>query len=486
MIPLSRIAGRILKWIALVAGSLVLLALLLFALAFAINWRDEPLTPQARALLTPPPNALRPEDNIYLAMAGFSAPSGASVTATGQARIERYNERLDAVLHDPSAQAVESLRAGDPEQLAFVGQANFVHPLSDSVWNEVAAHRADIEALIAQNAELYQRYQALARLPGYYETARPSYLAPQVYVPTEVRYLFLEGTALRLRSGSAGEQREALAELLSDIGLWRRVLTGEGALLAKLLSLAYLHSDLLLLADLIADPQAQLPVAEGDAEVVAPLFAPGEFSLAAAFAAEFRVQASLLEQTQYLYTISWSPQAARADLGRSPLDRLGSAVSGHFFKLSATVNLFALQVQRLDAIVPGPEVTAINRRLAATSATAWSVMGLYNPIGRLLAGLEAPLGVNYPLRAWDVAALQRLVRAGYEIRRQQLSKADIPAFLERHPEWARHPGDGRPFVWNPATLEIRVQTIGEQPAGRRFSIRIWEDESRLAPPAPPR
>jgi hypothetical protein len=100
------------------------------------------------------------------------------------------------------------------------------------------------------------------------------------------------------------------------------------------------------------------------------------------------------------------------------------------------------------------------------------------------------MGVDYPLRAWDVAALQRLVRAGYEIRRRQTPKADIAGFLSQHPEWATHPGDGRPFVWDPDALELRVQTIGEQPAGRRFSIRVWQPAApaadRLAPPAPPR
>ncbi|MDE2137853.1 MAG: hypothetical protein KGJ68_10485 [Gammaproteobacteria bacterium] len=486
MIPLSRIAGRILRWIALVAGSLALAALLLVALAFGINWRDEPLSPQARALLALPPDPFRPEDNIYIAMAGFTAPSGASVSAAGRSRIERYNERLDAVLHNPSAQALDSLTRPDPGQLLFVGQADFVHPLSGSVWSEVAAHRADIEALIARNAELCQRYQALERLPGYYETARPSYLAPPVYVPTEVRYLFLESTALRLRSGSAGEQREALSELSADIALWRRVLTGEGLLVSKMLALAYLQSDFLLLADLIADPHAEVPVGEGDAQLVAPLFANGDYALDKAFAAEFRVQASLLEQTQYLYTIGWNPKPAGANLERSGLDRLGSAVSGHFFKLNATVNLFAQLVQRLDSIAPGPQVAATDRKLADTSFTAWSAVGVYNPIGKLLAGIAAPMGVNYPLRAWDAAALQRLVRAGYEIRRRRTPSADIPAFLAQHPEWATHPGDGRPFVWDPETLEIRVQTIGEQPAGRRFSIRVWQGEPRLAPPAPPR
>src|SRR5215469_10840495 len=127
MIPLPGIVGRILKWIGLVAGSLALSALLLFAAVFAINWRDEPLTQQARVLLAPPSNPLEPDDNIYLAMAGFTAPSGISVVAAGRTRIEHYNEHLDAVLHGPSAQAIDSLTLKDPHALGFQGQAEFVH-----------------------------------------------------------------------------------------------------------------------------------------------------------------------------------------------------------------------------------------------------------------------------------------------------------------------------------------------------------------------
>jgi hypothetical protein len=354
MIPLSAIAGRILKWVGLVAGSLVLIALLLFALLFAINWRDESLTPQAQALLAPPPNPLEPEDNIYLAMAGFTAPSGASVITAGQSRIEHYNERLDAVLHDPSAQALDSLTLKDPRALEFQGQANFVQPLNGSLWEEVPAHRAEIEALTARNGELYQRYLALERLSGYFETARPSYLAPAIFVPTEVRYLFLEDTVLRLRGGSVREQRAALDELIADVGLWRRVLTGQGVLISRMLALAYLQSDYLVLADMVADPHSAVPVGPNDADTAVPLFALKDFDLGGAFAAEFRVQASLLEQTQYLYTIGWTPQPTRSGAPRSWTDRLGSEISGHFFKLNATVNLFAQQAERLTALRPGP------------------------------------------------------------------------------------------------------------------------------------
>jgi len=474
MIPLSRIAGRILKWGGLVIGGLAALALLLFAVVFAINWRDEPLTPQARALLAAPSNPPQPDDNIYLAMAGFTAPSGTSVITTGESRIEHYNEHLEAVLHDPSAQAMDSLILKDPHALEFQGQAEFVKPLSGSLWEQAPPHSSEIEALTVLNGELFERYLALERLPGYFETARPSYLAPSIFVPTEVRYLFLEEVVLRLRAGSAREQRAALDQLIADVGLWRRVLTGQGLLISKMLALAYLESDYLVLADMIADPHSTVPLGADDADNVVPLFALRNFDLGAAFAAEFRVQASLLEQTQYLYTIGWTPAAARTGGPRIWTDRLGSEISGHFFKLNATVNLFAQQAERLMALTPGPAVAAADKKLADSSLSAWSFLGAYNPIGRLLAGIAAPMGVTYPLRAWDAAALQRLVRAGYEIRRQRIAPADVAAFLTRHPEWSTHPGDGRPFLWLPAIGEIQVQTIGDQPQGRRFSIRIWQ------------
>jgi hypothetical protein len=46
------------------------------------------LSPQAKALLRPPPNPYKPEDNIYIAIAGFDAPPGESVTAAGVAKVD--------------------------------------------------------------------------------------------------------------------------------------------------------------------------------------------------------------------------------------------------------------------------------------------------------------------------------------------------------------------------------------------------------------
>jgi hypothetical protein len=83
MRKLWRVMRRVLKWSGITVFGLLALALLLFAAAFIINAHDEQLSPQARALLTPPPNPYKPEDNIFLALLGADAPPGESIIAAG-------------------------------------------------------------------------------------------------------------------------------------------------------------------------------------------------------------------------------------------------------------------------------------------------------------------------------------------------------------------------------------------------------------------
>jgi hypothetical protein len=467
------VARRILKWCGIVAGSLALAALALFAVAFVLNSRDEPLSSQVQALLQPP-DPYQPEDNIYLALLGFEARAGQSVTAAGEARIEHYNRNIDGVLHDPAPSKVASLSASDPHRLAFRGDVSFLHPLEGSVWNEAAEHRQEIEKLLADNSELYRRYLELLPMRGYYESARASEFAPFPGAPGEVRKLFLATIALHLRSAFAPERERALADLEGDVQLWRTVLTAKGALLSKMLSLACLQSDYLLLADLIADRHA-LPGGLPEPDFLVPVFDLRDFDIGSAFAAEFRMTAAVL-------TRSDDPSAteARADSGprggiHSWMSRAGNRITGHFFKINATENLFARQTARqmLAAADPGRFHDSTRDGWLLEDQSVWTLPVSYNPVGKVLAAVLTPGYDNYTRRAWDAAALQRLVRAAYEIRRRQLDAAEIPTFLEGHPEWSRHPADRRPFLWNPTPNELRVQTVARYPVGRRFSIRIW-------------
>jgi hypothetical protein len=79
---------------------------------------------------------------------------------------------------------------------------------------------------------------------------------------------------------------------------------------------------------------------------------------------------------------------------------------------------------------------------------------------------------SYSLRAYDVAAYQRLVYLAYQLKRQHIATDDIPAFLKAHPEWSTHPVDGKPFQWNADSGEIAVNTLGDHSPGQRFSVML--------------
>jgi hypothetical protein len=164
--------------------------------------------------------------------------------------------------------------------------------------------------------------------------------------------------------------------------------------------------------------------------------------------------------------------------GVSWQSRLYNRVSDHFLKLNATVNLYARATaqQMLAAKDPASffQLRHAGHGMFAEGQSVWTLPLSYNPVGKVLAALPGPMIDQYSLRAWDAAALQRAVRLSYEIRQRRIEAAAIPAFLRQHPEWSTHPADGRPFGWDAATAELRVQPLGRQPAPRRFSIRVWQ------------
>jgi hypothetical protein len=373
----------------------------------------------------------------------------------------------------------EGVAAHDPHRLAFKGDVSFIRPLESSVWNEAPQHEPQIEALLQDNHELIERYLDLLMLRGYYETVRPSALTPYPAAPNEVHRVFLGQLALQMRANSHFQRQIGLAELEGDIWLWRRVLTGEGTLLWKMLAIAFLQSDYLLLADLIADPGVDLALREEYAESLVPLFDAGNFDLGRAFAAEFRVQAATLR----------TPDTEARHGSQGWLERAGSRTSDHFLKLNATENLLATETLRWMAGASDPA----KFYAAIHSSTVWAGEGggmwflplSYNPLGKVLTAVVTRPYRYYPPRAWDEAALQRLVRVGYEVRSRGVAPADLASFLRTHPQWSTHPADGRPFLWDAGTGELRVQTLSQHPPAWRFSIRIWQPPP-LAPPAAPR
>jgi hypothetical protein len=476
-----RVVRDVLKWSGIAVLGLLALAFLLFAVAFIINARDEELSPQARALLTPPPNPYKPEDNIYLALAGADAPPGKSVIAAGLMRVSAYNQRVDALMRSPKFAGEDAFfhRPEDPDRLEFRGDCSVLQPLNGSLWQVAPQHLERIQELLADNRELYQRYLTLHGLHGYYETARLTEFAPLLArFPVCERRLFLAEYVRRMRSANSPEQRQALADLQSDVQLWRAVLKGEGTLVSMMVSVAYLHGDYLLLADTIADPRVEVPLGESEADSVVPVFDLRDWDLGSTFASEFRVTSSFVKQVDGLSTSAWTPDGEPQSLVRRSLAGLYNRVNGHFFKLNATENLLAAHAVRRTERARDPDTFFRTRHDSPVAfpegLRAWALLLTYNPGAKVLATSADAAYDEYPPRVWDAAALQRLVRLSYEIRRQRIATTAIPAFLKQHPEWSTHPADGRPFLWDAGTGELRIQTVAKQPPDRRFSVSVWQ------------
>jgi hypothetical protein len=451
----------------------------LVAVLVAINAVDEDLAPETKALLVPPQNPYRAEENIYLALLGITAPSGQSPVAYAQARLAEYERNLGASLKDPSV-GLANFTAQDPLSLSFKGKVDCCQPLTSSVWKGMEGREAAIAKLLDDNSELYQRYLALHTRSGYYEIATPSVYVPFVYPPSDLRSLFLANFALRMKSGAASQQKAALADLERDIRTWRAMLVGDGSLVSKMIAIAWLQGDYLILADMIADARVDLSGLSESVDRMMTLLEQKDWKIGKAFAEEYRFSAAIMEQMGADMASHWSNEEGLAGEPPKWWERYWSRFLGHFFKQRATQNLGA---RAMLQVIKMADSDAADLNAARDAYSRWAEENLafgpryaYNPVGRILVGVATPAYETYPLRANDAAALQRLVKLGYEIRRQSIEARSIPTFMQQRPELATHPVSGQFFSWDADKSEIAMQPVGDQPKDRRFSIPVWSGD----------
>jgi hypothetical protein len=466
--PGKTLLTKVARITAKIAAGLISFVLLIVVAGFVLNSFDVPLSEQAKALLTPPPNPYPSDDNIYLAMAGLEGSGERPIIEMGQERIETYNQALDSMLLNPDA-ALRLNSKWDAAKLAFNGNMVLGPQRTTSIWTDVKSHRQDIAALLGSNQQLYQRYVSLHHLHGYYETARPSYSGPWIFAPQELRILFLSDVANRIQTGSFQQQHEALDDLRQDLQLWQTVLKGNGTLLSKMLAAAYVHGDLILLADFIEDPASDLAPLDDVPGPLALPFDPNDYRIGNAFAAEFRGAAALYK------TITAPNELTGSMASSSWRNRIWNAFQAHFFKLNATENMSAAHAAQWAALANSePSQFYRNRDVTRdwlkNNEPHLSLGSLYNPVGKILVAMAIPQYDTYPLRVFDIAAYQRLVYLVFQLKRQHIATSDVPAFLKAHTEWSTHPVDGKPFGWNAQQSELAVNTLGEHSKEQRFSV----------------
>jgi hypothetical protein len=453
-----------------IAGAFVGFVLLLGLVWVVINSFDVPLSDQAKALLTPPPNPYPAENNLYLAMAGMEGPADRPITQMGKERIDAYNQALDSMLLNPDL-ALNANSKWDAAKLKPTGKLELGPQRTSSIWTTAKSHHQDIAAFLSANQELYQRYLSLHHLHSYFETARPSYIAPVISVPQQLRVLFLGSVANRVHTGTPQQQREALTDLQRDLQTWRTVLKGDGTLIGKMLAAAWLHGDLILLADLIQDPSYDLKPLDDVLDPTLSPFDPKDYRIGNAFLAEWRGVATLYRTISAAneYTVSAALPSWRK--------RMENAFEAHFFKINATENMSAPQAAHWAALMDSEasqflQNREVSRQWLEENEPHFSLNSFYNPVGKILVRVAMSQNDSYPLRVYDVAAYQRLVYLAYQLKHQHVNTADVPAFLKSHPDWSTHPVDRKLFGWNPETAELAVNTLGEHPKDQRFSVTL--------------
>ena len=148
-----------------IVNVIALLVLAILLASFAVNFRDEPLSAEAKSLLAVPAGPYRPDENLYVSMAGFDVLTAQSVVTAGEARIREYNLTLHGGSHISRTQPLIS-PSPIPNELKFTATDAFCRSPPPSVWAELRNHRPDIAALLSTNQELYQHYLGLHRLRG--------------------------------------------------------------------------------------------------------------------------------------------------------------------------------------------------------------------------------------------------------------------------------------------------------------------------------
>jgi len=149
-----------------------------------------------------------------------------------------------------------------------------------------------------------------------------------------------------------------------------------------------------------------------------------------------------------------------------------------YFKKNATLNLSAKTMSHYIKMADAEPSSMLSVR---RETEEWQEKNLgfglnmvYNPIGKILSGIAAPSYADYAFRGYDTAALQRLVKLGYEIRRQGVAESEIPQFIQKHPEWATHPVSGAFFKWDEGKAEISLEPVANRQNSRRFRIPVWK------------
>jgi hypothetical protein len=452
---------KTLKASAWIAGGLLGVVVVVLVAAVAMNWRDQPTSPDAARLaaLFESRPAVANGDNAFIYLLGFDTPVGEDPRAVGARRLAWLSPadgtpfdraadpqvtRLEAASFDPAVERFLRVCADDTRECA----------------NAFADGDSVLERWTITNPWLLTRYRELIAHPGWRE------IIPDITQPLPTYVSALHGQRLLLLQARAlandGEVSAAVALLASDARFWRMVHESADLLITKMIAGAALrrHFDWGNLALRGLPP--------GRASSAIPLdwrtpMSTDELSLRRALVGE------------WAYLSASLPNMMGADFAdeRSFATRASSRLTRALFQPQDTLNRRAVYLtalmETLDAPLLGFGARADDASSLAhrTADEAVPLRSLYNITGRAL--LAEPFNyASYARRVADVEGIRRAALATATFRDEAIPAAALAAALAARP--LRNPYDDQPLRWDES--DQAVVFVGLEP-GERGEHRFY-------------
>jgi len=482
-----RLLWKFCKWTLLIAVVLVVLVI-------AINWRDQPLSDEALALLADQPAAPVPDrENILLALAGMKAPEGADVFEAGRRYLEEASkagslaEVIGATKAEKQKEAQEKKLEWKETRPPFDCQINMEGDFMQCIKKE----RSRLKETLALNETLVQRYRAMQDLPRYAAIQAPGqWILSMEYGGAiyNIRKILLAQAMLDMKDG---DSQAGLRFFKKDMALWRKNLDGKFCLIDSLVSAAWLMQDARGLNMLLSLPTAQISEEQQQEwrSLLAPL-SPEQKSLYAAvegeikfvhnYAPEIKRWKSYHEVSneEYIFCGVLSGEIKACPAWQSWLEK---NISSTFVQPNASFNdevpfykaWLKLTSLSWEDYLAQRDATLAPFKKSATPRIDW----IYNPVGKSSSDFK-PSYDEYIGRFHDADTYLRLVRLQLELRLAEVPSGQVADFLKQLD--APYCAPCSDFSWDAQTRKLSFQPYGKQLAGRApFSADLPEAAAQV-------
>lgn len=408
-----------------------------------MNQFDQPLQPGAAKLLHSAP-MVAPEQNAYFALLGLDAPPTENVLAWGKKislnQLPELPKQADKPVCDLDKSHCLKLARQTPHLL---------------------------QQALQQNSLLQTRYVAARQMPVLQE-AFDDDAALNFSAALRAQMLRHAQMALWLEAGAIAP---LMQELREDMVFQRRGLIGARGLITKMVFLAALQRDYVLLADLLRAHPAQLAPYSAQVQALLSSLTPTERDLLPVVQREFQWQAKMMRSlgqqgggAEWLGNWSRHLPVRWLFLPNATVNKLYRLAQGEAQLAQAEPTQFAVIHQQ------------VTQRQAQLLQRSWR--DVYNPLGTELVRIAIVDFHAYLRRPWELEAFIRLMQLQQALARQTVPDEQISHWLGQ--QSVRDPFSGEAIAWDPARRELFIPL--DRP-GMPY-LRFGRERDRLALPLP--